>query len=224
MSVAPERLERWLTGFAERHGTTVADMVADRVAGRVAGREEHPAAKVRLSALDGSVAEVDVPFPPLTRSSNDLLADLVQHVCLPRLIGVLLVRRGGFATGVFQGATLLASKVGSRHVQGRSAAGGWSQQRFARRREAQAKVAYGAAAEAAAGVLLPRSSDLSAVVLGGDRASVQAVMADPRLSLIRPLVSGKVLDVPEPRRAVLDAAPGSFRAVSIAIADPPAGG
>ena len=34
--------------------------------------------------------------------------------------------------------TLTAAKVGSRHVQSRTAAGGWSQQRFARRRGKQA--------------------------------------------------------------------------------------
>ena len=41
-------------------------------------------------------------------------------------------------SGVAEGDRLVASKVDSYYVQGRTAAGGWSQQRFARRRENQA--------------------------------------------------------------------------------------
>src|SRR5258708_2392182 len=70
---------------------------------------------------------------------------------VPRAVGVLLVRLGGYAAGVFAGypPALADAKVGSRPVHGRSAAGGWSQQRFARRREKQANEALDAAAGAA---------------------------------------------------------------------------
>ena len=47
----------------------------------------------------------------------------------------------------------MESKVGQRHVQGRTKAGGQSQQRFARRRDNQARAAYEAAAEHAARIL-----------------------------------------------------------------------
>ena len=53
-------------------------------------------------------------------------------------LGVLLIRRGGYAVGLARGAAFAESKVGKRHVQSRTAAGGWSQQRFARRRGNQA--------------------------------------------------------------------------------------
>jgi hypothetical protein len=76
---------------------------------------------------------------------------LAAHARKPRTVGVLLVRLGGFAAGVFTGypPVLGAAKVGSRLVHGRSAAGGWSQHRFARRREKQANEALSAAADAA---------------------------------------------------------------------------
>jgi hypothetical protein len=76
---------------------------------------------------------------------------LAAHARKPRTVGVLLVRLGGYAAGVFTGypPTLGPAKVGSRLVHGRSAAGGWSQHRFARRREKQANEALGAAADAA---------------------------------------------------------------------------
>jgi Actinobacteria/chloroflexi VLRF1 release factor len=76
---------------------------------------------------------------------------LAAHARKPRTVGVLLVRLGGYAAGVFTGypPVLGAAKVGSRLVHGRSAAGGWSQHRFARRREKQASEALSAAADAA---------------------------------------------------------------------------
>jgi hypothetical protein len=181
VQVAPERLDRWLTGFGERHGAVTTE-TGDAV--------------VRLSAEDGSTAVVEVPFPPL-------VGDVVEHALRDRLVGVLLVRRGGHAVGVFDGPRLVASKVGGRHVQGRTAAGGWSQQRFARRRANQASAAFGAAADTAAALLLGRPLD--ALVLGGDRQAVDAVLQDARLAPLRPLVTGRLLAVPDPRLKVLQA-------------------
>ncbi len=114
--------------------------------------------------------------------------------------GLLLVRKGGFAVARVHGREVRESKVGQRHVQGRTKAGGQSQQRFARRRDNQARVAYEAAAEHAARILAgtPR------VVTGGDRAAVEAVLADRRLEHL--VVVPPWLAVPDPRRAVLEQA------------------
>ncbi|MDQ2757843.1 MAG: hypothetical protein M3Y71_15015, partial [Actinomycetota bacterium] len=46
-------------------------------------------------------------------------------------VGVVLVRRGGYAVALVRAGELVLHKVGTRHVQSRTAAGGWSQQRFA---------------------------------------------------------------------------------------------
>ncbi|MGN6245424.1 MAG: acVLRF1 family peptidyl-tRNA hydrolase [Motilibacteraceae bacterium] len=130
-------------------------------------------------------------------------------------VGLLLVRRGGYAAGVDVGGSLVASKVGSRHVQGRTAAGGWSQQRFARRREGQTREAVQAAAEPAARVLLPHAGELVAVVTGGDRTLVADVLEDPRLAPLRPLVAERFLDVADPKRDVLEQAAARARCVLI---------
>ena len=198
VSVAPERLQRWLDGFAARHGQ-VSRSFDDTV--------------VRLLAEDGSTAEVEVPFPPLT-------GGLVEHVLRDRRVGVLLVRLGGCACGVFDGPRLVASKITVRQVHGRSAAGGQSQQRFARRREGQVRVALQASADTAARVLLPSAASLDALVVGGDRTAVDGVLADRRLDPLRPLVTGRLLDVPDPRQAVLEAAGDGLRAVRIRVVDP----
>ena len=185
VSVPPERLARWLTGFTDRHGATVPSY-----AGTV----------VRLVGADGAVAECEVPFGPLVGE------DLVGHCLRARRVGVLLARLGGHAAGVFEGSVLVSSKVGSRQVHGRSAAGGWSQQRFARRREGQVSVALAAAADNAVAHL---------------RTAVEAVLADRRLAALRPLVTGRLLDVPDPRLVVLQGTPALFRAVWIRVVDPP---
>lgn len=198
MTTSPERLQRWLDGFASRHGSVVRTG-DDRT--------------VRLSAEDGAVAELEVPFGPMT-------GGLVEHVLRDRRVGVLLVRLGGCACGVFEGPRLAASKVTTRQVHGRSAAGGQSQQRFARRREGQVRVALDAFADTAVRVLLPAAGSLDAVVVGGDRKAVDAVLADVRLAPLRPLVTGRLLDGPDPRLAVLQASYEQLRAVWIRVVDP----
>jgi hypothetical protein len=191
VTVAAERLERWLAGFAERHGAVTSE----------AGPEV-----VELVGSDEARAWVEVPFPPLT-------GDLVEHVRRPRRVGVLLVRRGGYAVGVFDGLQLVASKVGSSYVQGTTKAGGWSQQRYARRRANQANAAFADAADAAARVLAGTTVD--ALVAGGDREAVRAVLSDRRLAHLEP--SGPWLEVKDPKLKVLAATPEQFRAVRIRL-------
>ena len=168
---------------------------------------------VLLTAADGATARCEVPFPPLKGT-------LVDHSRVDRRVGVLLVRLGGYAAGVFDGRLLMTSKVGSRQVHGRSAAGGQSQQRFARRREGQARVALAAAADNAVRILLPAVSSLDAVVLGGDRSAVDEVLTDRRLAPLLPLVTGRLLDVPDPRLKVLQGTPDVFRAMRIELVEP----
>jgi hypothetical protein len=205
VTVAPERIERWLAGFAERHGPAQWSATPLRVV---------------VTAADGARAECDVPFPPLDVENDAAFGGLVAHAVAERTIGVLLVRLGGYAAGVFEGPRLVASKVGSRPVHGRAAAGGWSQHRVARRREAQAHVALEAAADAAADILVPTVAGLDAVVVGGDRRAVDEVLDDKRLTQLRALVTGNVLDVPDPKRAVLHDAHDMSRSVRIRVLDP----
>jgi hypothetical protein len=202
--VEAERLAGFLDRFGVRHGELACD--ADPLT-------------VTVTAADGAVAACRVPFPPLRVDPGAPHGGLLAHVLTERRVGVLLVRRGGYAAGIFHGTRLVASKVGSRHVQGRSAAGGWSQQRFARRREGQARAALSAAAETVVATILPLAASLDAVVAGGDRSSCDHVLADPRLAPLRPLLAPDRLDVPDPRQRVLEATPAAFRAVRVQVID-----
>jgi hypothetical protein len=201
VEVAPERLEAWIAGFADRHGSMV--------------RTEGPRL-VRLTGADGAVAEIDVPFPPLPPDG-----DVVEHALRPRRVGLLLVRRGGFAAGIAEGGRLLAGRTGTRHVQGRSAAGGWSQQRFARRRDVQTARLVAAATRLVVDQVLPAAASLDGVLVGGDRLLLRQVLTAPAVASLAPLVSDRVLDVPDPRRAVLEEAARRSRSVIVRIGEPP---
>jgi hypothetical protein len=207
LDVDPERIDGWLADFTARHGEAAATTDASR-------------AVVTLTAADGAIAECHVPFPPLPAAQASA-AGLAPHAAASRCVGVVLVRLGGYAAGVFTGSEpkLIASKVGSRLVHGRSAAGGQSQQRFARRREKQAREALTAAADNAAAVLGPFGGELDALVLGGDKRSVAELRRDPRLRPYFDLAVDRFLTVPDPRLAVLQATPRMFRAIQIRLTE-----
>ncbi len=118
------------------------------------------------------------------------------------------------------GGTVQTSTTGARPVHGRNRKGGSSSGRFARRRDNQARVALDAAADAVARVLLPVAASLDAVVLGGDTAALDDLRADRRLAALLARAEPRVLDVPEPRRAVLDEAARRALAVEVVVREP----
>ena len=216
VEVGAERFVRWCDGFAERHGGLIgADLSGE------------PEAQVlELAAGDGATASCHVPFPPLephisSMPSPQAAVDaLGAHALVDRRVGALLVRRGGYAAGLFAGTRLLDHKVGSRYVQGKTKAGGWSQQRYARRREGQARGAYAAAAEAAAKILLPVADTLDALITGGDAAAVTALRGETRLAPLWAKERGPFLNVGDPRLDDLRQCPQMFRAVRIRLVEP----
>jgi Actinobacteria/chloroflexi VLRF1 release factor len=228
VDVPPERLVSWMATFAQRHGG-------------VKGSEPvlRDGSVITFTAEDGATAECHPPFPPVPPGEGAPLADeergaaealavqaaeaLAAHAAADRTVGVLLVRLGGYAVGVFTGSPprLVSSKTGSRPVHGRSAAGGWSQHRFARRRENQAAVALRAAADAAAEVFGRYGPDqLDAVVLGGDKRSATGLRGDSRLEKYLAKATGRFLTVPDPRMAVLRDIPRAFLAIHIRLTEP----
>jgi len=194
--VPTARFERWVVNFADRHGGAEISVGAAALTGL---------------ALDGSTFRALLPFQRVYDGPPDPAA-FGAAATAPDDWGVLLVRKGGFAVARLAGARMIESKVGQRHVQGRTKAGGQSQQRFARRRDNQARQAYEAAAEHAVRILgqgpLP-------VVTGGDRSAVEEVLTDPRLGRLR--VVEPWLPVPDPKRGVLEQAVKDACAVRIEV-------
>jgi hypothetical protein len=196
------RLGRWLEGFAGRHGAT-------------AGEDGGWA----LRAADGSRAVLHRPAW-LGLVAPD--AAPTELALLRPAYGVLLVRRAGYAVGLLDGDAVRERKVGSRHVHGRTAAGGWSQQRYARRRANQADEVAAAAAAAANRILGPADGGARTaqfLVTGGDRpllAAARALLAPQVAALPAPVH----LAVGTPDGALLAAIPDRVLAVAIEVQEP----
>lgn len=248
IEVEPQRLAGWFARFTARHGNLVAvDGTSPRLRFRAADGASAEVA-VPFGGLPGdrapagrlpAAAPEAVPGPgdvgangPRTCSpdadavgsgSSDpcaVLDALHAHLAVPRRIGIVLVRLGGYSIGVAVGGRVETSTTGSRPVHGRNRKGGSSSGRFARRRDNQSRVALDAAADAVARFLLPVAPTLDAVVLGGDAAALDDLRADRRLAALLARAEPRVLDVPEPRRAVLDGAARRALAVEIVVREP----
>jgi hypothetical protein len=208
VEVPPERLEGWFARFAERNGGIATTVL-------------RPGEAV-VTGASGTTATAAVPFGPLDAEGEFAglaVEPLIAHLLEPRSIGLLLVRLGGCSMGIVRGGEILVSRSSRRLVHGRSAAGGWSQHRFARRREGQARQALQAAASDAFEVLVPRLPELDALVLGGDRHALGELREDRRLAPLFSLAEARILDIPEPRRSVLDEAAERAVALEIVLRD-----
>lgn len=204
LGVTPERLGGWLDRVAERHGVFTDVALADGA--------------VRVVCADTTTVALRAPFD--WTPGPALLTSFTAAAREPRRAGVLLVRRGRWAVGMFDGGDLVVSKVDARQVQGRTAAGGWSQQRFARRRGNQTDAVVDHAVQTAHRVLLPHAGSLAALFAGGDRGLVDDVLADRRLAPLAPLRREPHLEVGDPTKAVLLETPKQFRAVDVTIVEP----
>ena len=220
IEVDPERVVKWVNGFAERHG---------EFQGIAAVRAWSSAQRsVALTAADGATAVLEPMVPGVgsdpaasrDRGGPDELDGLAAWARPPVAIALILVRRGGYAVGLGQGPELVSHKVGTRYVQSRTAAGGWSQHRFARRRDNQADALVVSVIEHTRRVVL--ASPAGALIVGGDKSLVRDVLADPRLARLARLPRRELFDLPDPRLMVLKQALRRGRAVRILLFEPQA--
>lgn len=218
--VPPGRLSGWVRRFGERNGPFRSEQGAPGV--------------LVLHAANGCTATITAP-PALLHPggpgrtdpgkgtdghvrSCDLesaVDELIRLASRPLTVGLLLLRRGGYGVGLASRGVLVASKNGTRYVQSRTAAGGWSQQRFARRRANQADALVETAAEQAAAIFGSRVLDC--LQPGGDSMLVGDCLDHSRLSKYRALPRLPLLQVPDPRRDVLSQAAADTQALRIRI-------
>ena len=131
------------------------------------------------------------------------------HTILSRdfLIALVLVRLGAFSIGVCQGTKIIDSKTGTGLVHARHKKGGSSQARFARHREKQIEEFLGRVCSHAREHIEPHARSLDYLVYGGARTTILTLRKQcPFLSRFDDRVLRMLLDIPEPRRAVLEKA------------------
>ncbi len=202
---------RWVEGFAERHGPLTVSVGAQ---------------SVTLAAASAS-AVLEVPWPPWqpppSTDAGFVAGVLARHAARPRDLAILLVRRGGWAMGISRDGALDIHKTGKRYVQGQTAAGGWSQQRYARRRSNQADALVDAVVTAALTRILPpasaaaQSNPLDGLILGGDRPLLDAALADPRMRPLAALPRSPLLAIADPNADILAQAANRGRVIRIKL-------
>ena len=179
-----ERLPRWVDNFAARHGESELGVGDGALKG---------------TAEDGSTFTARLPFERAYDGPAEVGAFLAAAAAPPAW-GVLLVRKGGFA---------VARLAGERRSSRRSASD--TSRAAPRRAASRSSASPGGATTRPARrtpqrpTTLPGSSPVSGpLVIGGDHSAADAVLADPRLAGLD--VVGPWLAVPDPKRAVLEAA------------------
>ena len=124
-------------------------------------------------------------------------------------IGLILIRLGAFAVGVCRGEELITSKVGTGLVHARHRKGGSSQHRFERRREKQIEQFVLRVCSHVQERLGAHSRALDYVIYGGARTTILELRK--RCSFLLQFddrILPPLLDIPEPRQTVLEAAVG----------------
>lgn len=180
--VPGERLQGWVARFASSHGPVEEDL---------------DDGGLLLRAADGGEALLRPPWPADGRPGRgatelDRLASLATQV---RGLGLLLVRRGGYALAAASGSTILASKSGSRFIDAKTTA------------EHAARIFSG--------------HRIEYIVPGGDRTLVDQVLAHASLKAVAARTRLAFLDVQEPKSAVLPKAAADACSVRITVSDAP---
>jgi len=123
------------------------------------------------------------------------------------LIALILVRLGAFSIGVCQGTKIIDSKTGTGLVHARHKKGGSSQARFARHREKQIEEFLGRVCGHVREHIEPHARSLDYLVYGGARTTILTLRKScPLLSQFDDRILRMLLDIPEPRRVVLEKA------------------
>ena len=123
------------------------------------------------------------------------------------IVALILLRLGAYAVGVFQGETLLSSKVGTGLVHSRHRQGGSSARRFERHREKQIESFFTRVCGHVREHLEPYLKQLDYLIYGGERHTLLSFRKQCEfLQQFDERVLGTTLNVREPKQATLEAA------------------
>jgi len=204
----PARVENLLGKvFAE---TAMPPGIAEVIAGSGMG-----------AALFSSLQRTYLVLPPFPIAEEyitdgydvELLHTLLSH---DFLIAVVLVRLGAYSLGICRGTELIDSKTGTGLVHARHKKGGSSQARFARHREKQIESFLDRVCGHVREHVEPHVRSLDFLVYGGARTTILSLRKRcPFLGQFEDRILRMLLDIPEPRKAVLEKAVGTLWSTDI---------
>lgn len=124
-------------------------------------------------------------------------------------IALVLVRLGAFSLGVCKGTKLVDSKTGTGLIHTRHKKGGSSQARFARHREKQIECFLDRVCGHVGEHIQPHARSIDYLVYGGARSTILSLRKRcPFLCQFESRTLRMLLDIPEPRKVVLEKAVG----------------
>jgi hypothetical protein len=159
----------------------------------------------------GQKCLVTPPFPTTDKQAVQPLdlAQLRSRLEHDQMIALVLIRLGAYAIGVSRGEKLISSKVGTGLVHGRHRQGGSSAHRFERHRDKQIETFLNRVCEHVHETIGPYVKSLDYIVYGGARDTIQLLQKYcPLLMQLKTPVLPPLLDIPDPRQAVLETAVG----------------
>jgi hypothetical protein len=122
-------------------------------------------------------------------------------------IALVLVRLGAYTVGVAAGEKLVSSKVGTGNIHGRHRKGGSSAHRFERHRDKQMEYFFTRLCQHAREHIEPHARELEYIVYGGARETIRLLLKQcDFLGRLQVPELPPLLDIAEPRRAVLEKA------------------
>ncbi len=149
-----------------------------------------------------------VPSFPTAETQITQTLDLAQirsRLEKELVIALVLIRLGSYAIGVSKGETLLTSKVGTGLVHGRHRQGGSSAHRFERHRDKQIEYFMTRVCQHAREQIEPYERSLDYIVYGGAKTTILTLQKQcPLLGRLKTPELPPLLDIPEPRQAVLE--------------------
>jgi hypothetical protein len=123
------------------------------------------------------------------------------------IIALVLVRLGSYSVGICRGTELMSSKTGTGLVHARHKKGGSSQARFARHRQKQIEQFLIRVCGHVREHIEPHARSLDYLVYGGARTTIVLLRKQcPFLSQFDDRVLRMLLDIPDPRKPVLEKA------------------
>jgi Actinobacteria/chloroflexi VLRF1 release factor len=132
------------------------------------------------------------------------------------LIALVLVRLGAYSIGICQGTELIDSKTGTGLVHARHKKGGSSQARFARHRGKQIEQFLVRVCGHVREHIEPHARSLDYLVYGGARTTILLLRKQcPFLGQFDDRILRMLLDIPDPRQAVLEKAVGTVWATDV---------
>jgi hypothetical protein len=179
----------------------------DEIAGKV---EKSPTGAIVLYFMDKTF----VIWPPFPLKENKVVrsydaGSLKMMLDHDWRLGLVLIRLGHYAIGIFQGERLIEGKAGTGLVHARHHKGGSSANRFARHREKQMEYFFTRVEIHAREIIEPHLKEIDFILYGGTRDTLQVMWR--QCSFFNNLQSktiGRLLSVREPKRASFEEAIG----------------